>query len=79
MELRKERIELETSEYHIRGTMTLPAVQRLSDALNDPNRHFLALSDVTRNSKLDGSETTHAFMAVSRRHVVAAIHADQVL
>jgi hypothetical protein len=79
MELRKERIELETREYHIRGTMTLPAVQRLSDALNDPNRQFLALSDVSRSSKLDGSETLHAFMAVSRAHVITMIHAEQML
>lgn len=67
-----EQIYLETSEYAIVGTITLPDVQRVSDALNNRDRDFLALSDAITVSKVDGSEARHAFLAVARRHVTLA-------
>jgi hypothetical protein len=62
----------ETPEHAVVGTITLPHVQRVSDALNSRDRDFIALSDVFTYSKADGSEAAHAFLAVSRRHIVLA-------
>ncbi|GAC1441191.1 MAG: hypothetical protein NVSMB51_21260 [Solirubrobacteraceae bacterium] len=70
MDMTTRLIELETAEYRILGTITLPVVKRLSDALNDRERDFLPLADVTRWTKLDGMQTRHSFMAVARGHVI---------
>ncbi|HEV2058184.1 MAG TPA: hypothetical protein VGR11_02425 [Solirubrobacteraceae bacterium] len=67
-----ERIYIDTSEYAIIGTMTLPEVQRVSDALNSSERSFLALTDVVAVSKTSGKVASHSFLAVGLPHVVMA-------
>jgi hypothetical protein len=71
-QLGTEQIYIETSEYAITGTITLPDVHRVSDALNNRDRDFLALADALTISKVDGSEASHSFLAVARQHVVLA-------
>jgi uncharacterized protein DUF6812 len=72
------RIEVEilTDIYRIRGTLFVPLVGvggysvRLSDFLNNPNRHFLALTDVNVESLPDPNEKFEApFLAVNKRTV----------
>lgn len=67
-----ERIYVETSEYAIVGTITLPDVQRMSDALNNRERDFLVLTDAVAVSKLDESEAGYSFLALGREHIVLA-------
>ena len=67
-----ERIYVETSEYIVVGTITLPEVQRVSDALNNRDRDFIALTDAISVSKADGCEAGHSFLALGRRHIVMA-------
>lgn len=76
MELRTENVQVETSEYRIVGTMTFPAVHRLSDALNNRERDFLSLTDVTIESKRDGTRESHSYMAVGRSQIIVAISLD---
>jgi hypothetical protein len=77
MENRQERVYLETGRHRIAGTLTLARDgyrSRVSDVLNASERDFISLTDVT--VELIGSEgpgTHHAFLAVSRRHIVIAI------
>ena len=67
-----ERIYFETSEYSMIGTMTLPEVQRVSDALNSSERSFLAFTDVVAVAKASGRGARHSFLAVGLPHIVMA-------
>lgn len=82
MELRKERVFLETERHRIEGTLTLARDgyrSRVSDFLNASDRDFLPLTDcVVELIDGDGPGTRHEFMAVSRRHIVLAIPRDAV-
>ena len=71
-EFKTERIYIETSEYSMIGTMTLPKVQRVSDALNSSERTFLALTDVVAVAKASGKVAGHSFLAVGLPHIVMA-------
>ena len=77
MEQRHERILIETTRHRIAGTLTLARDgyrSRVSDLLNAPERDFVSLTDVTIEVlDGDGPGTEHAFMVVSRRHIVFAI------
>ena len=70
---RRERIELETTRYHMVGYVTL--VQngfrsRVSDLLNASEREFISLTEV-QMTPLDGGEpATRDFVAVSRQQIV---------
>ena len=70
---RQERIQLETTRHRITGDVTLSETgfrSRISDLLNASEREFLPLTGVTLEP-LDGSAPSeHAFMAVSRAHIV---------
>jgi hypothetical protein len=73
MDLREEQVVLETDRYRIVGTLTLPREgyrSRLSDYVNQRDREFFAVSDVTITS-LDDAESTRqaSFLMVARRHV----------
>jgi hypothetical protein len=73
MDLREEQVVLETDRYRIVGTLTLPREgyrSRLSDYVNQRDREFFAVSDVTITS-LDDTESTRkaSFIMVARRHV----------
>ena len=83
MEHRDERIILETSRYRVTGVLRLPRDgyrSRLSDYLNSAERAFIPLTDV-EIIPLDGSGSTErrAFVALSIRHIVLAMHDDRWL
>ena len=72
MQPKTERIQVETVDYTIRGTITLPAISRMLDALNAHDRDFIALTDVAAASKSTGHVRRYGFMAISRQHIVTA-------
>ncbi|HEU4656373.1 MAG TPA: hypothetical protein VFR97_02565 [Capillimicrobium sp.] len=75
MSHRHERVVVETTRHRIEGTLTLPAEgyrSRVSDHFNDATKgDFVSLTDVVVEP-LDGGSASwqHAYLAVSRRHVV---------
>jgi hypothetical protein len=76
MDLRTERIVVETARYRLTGTVQLPKDgyrSRLTEHLNASERDFIALTDV-EIAPLDGAEaaTRKAFVALGRRHIVFA-------
>jgi hypothetical protein len=76
MELREERIVVETTRHRLTGTVQLAASgyrSRLTDHLNAAGQDFLALTDV-EIVPLDGARPRERrpFVALGRRHVVFA-------
>lgn len=72
---RVERVVLDTATHRITGDLTLARDgyrSRLSDVLNANERDFLSLTDATIEPHGGGEGVRHAFLAVSRRHVVTA-------
>jgi hypothetical protein len=80
MELRQQRVVLETERYRITGSVTLPAGgyrSRLSDFLNHDEKSFIALSEVAiRPLDGNGEAERRKFVAVGRQHVVLATPED---
>ena len=81
MEQRAERIIVETDRHRITGHVMLPADgyrSRLTDYLNASERDFLALTDVEVTT-LEGTPRIEKrdFIALSLRHVVLAMPADE--
>jgi hypothetical protein len=81
MEHRDERIIVETDRHRITGMLRLPVDgyrSRITDYLNAAERGFLALTDVEVSS-LDGTPRVErrAFIALSLRHIVLAMPADE--
>ncbi|MBA2347106.1 MAG: hypothetical protein H0V81_02320 [Solirubrobacterales bacterium] len=77
---RTERVIFETERHRITGMLTLPRDgyrSRVSDLLNAAERDFVSLTDVTI-TRIDGSDEpeSHAFLAVSRHHIVLAIDVE---
>ncbi len=79
MQHRTERVYLETGRHRISGLLTLARDgyrSRVSDFLNASERDFISLTDVVVEL-IDGEHppppTRHAFLAVSRRHIVFCI------
>lgn len=81
MEQNLKRIIAETERYRITGMLRLPPDgyrSRLSDYLNAPERTFLALTDVEVEAVGgDGKTEKYPFLALSLRHVVVAMPADE--
>jgi hypothetical protein len=77
MQHRFQEVYIETSRHRIVGKLTLARDgyrSRLSDYLNASERDFISLTDcVVELIDSDGPGTRHAFIAVSRRHIVFAI------
>jgi len=75
VELRRERVWVETTRYRITGIVTLAAEgyrSRLSDLLNQSDREFLPLTEVTVEPHDGGAPEAYDFMAVARRHIIFA-------
>jgi hypothetical protein len=76
-----KRVIAETDRYRITGLLRLPPDgyrSRLSDYLNAPDREFLALTDVEIEAVGgDGTMERYPFIALSLRHVVVAMPADE--
>jgi hypothetical protein len=72
VDLRKEKVALETDRYRVEGHMTLPADgfgSRLSDYVNRRDVEFFTLQDVTL-SPLDGGDSwTAPVLMVASRHI----------
>jgi hypothetical protein len=76
VDLREERITIETDRYRITGIVKLPRDgyrSRMTDYLNAFERGFLAMTDVVIEP-LDGSAPGEQrdFVAVAVRHIVLA-------
>jgi hypothetical protein len=73
VDLRHEAIVLETDRYRIEGKLTLPREgyrSRLSDYVNQRDREFFAINEVTLTA-LDAPDQVRSasFVMVARRHV----------
>ena len=72
MDLRKEKVVVETDAHRIHGSMTLPSEgyrSRLSDHVNRDDLAFFALTDAVV-TPFDGSEGWGApVLMVGRRHI----------
>jgi uncharacterized protein DUF6812 len=81
VEHRDERIVVETERYRITGMLRLPKDgyrSRLTDYLNAAERTFLPLTQVEIVPLENDSPVEHRpFMALSLRHVVLAMPAEQ--
>jgi hypothetical protein len=75
-----KRIIAETDRYRITGLLRLPPDgyrSRLSDYLNSPDRTFLSLTEVEVEAVGgDGTVERYPFVALSLRHIVVAMPAD---
>ncbi len=73
---RRERIRVETPRHRINGLLMLARDgyrSRVSDMLNASERDFLTLTDVTLQPLDGGPVERHAFMAISRAHIVYVV------
>jgi hypothetical protein len=80
MEHRKERIRIETERHRIEGMITLARDgyrSRVSDVLNASERDFLTLTEVTVAPLEGGPIELHAYLTLSRRHIVFAVAASE--
>jgi hypothetical protein len=73
VDLRREKVVLETDRYRIEGDMTLPREgyrSRLSDHINRRDQEFFTIQDATLTA-LDGSgrEWNAAVLMLARRHI----------
>ena len=77
MNLRRERVRIETARHEIEGTLQLPHEgfrSRTTDFLNSQAGDFLALTDVDV-TWLDGARAPerHDYLALASRHVVLVV------
>lgn len=74
---RTQRIVIETDRHRITGEVTLARDgyrSRVSDFLNASERDFVSMTDATvERADGSGSAARHAFLAVSRQHIVLAV------
>jgi len=79
MDLRKEKVVVETDRYRVTGSMTLPAEgfrSRLSDHVNREELAFFTIEDAEL-TPLDGGESwTVAVLMLARDHVRVVFPAD---
>lgn len=79
MDLRKEKVVVETDRYRVEGSMTLPTVgyrSRLSDHVNRRDLEFFTMQD-TVLTPLDGGESWQAaVLMLASRHVRLIVPAD---
>jgi uncharacterized protein DUF6812 len=75
MEMRSQRVVLETEHHRIVGDLNLPREgyrSRLSDYLNRGDVDFIPLVDVEIHSSNGGGSERREFLAVARNHVQLA-------
>jgi hypothetical protein len=80
VQLRTERVVIETDRLEITGTVTLPQEgyrSRLSDFLSSAERDFIAVQDAVIVRIGDPTSVVERpFVAVARRHIVLAAPLD---
>jgi hypothetical protein len=81
MQLRRERVFVETASRRIVGTLQLPNEgyrSRTTDFLNANDHSFIALTDAEVAPVHGGEATLHEFVAVSARHIVLLVELGTV-
>lgn len=81
MQLRHERVFVETESRRIVGTLQLPNEgyrSRTTDFLNANDHGFIALTDAEVAPVHGGEATVHQFVAVSARHIVLLVELGTV-
>jgi hypothetical protein len=79
IDLRTERIRVETERHRIEGALTLARDgyrSRVSDVLNASERDFITLTDVSVQPLDGGPVELHAYLSLARRHIVFAVAAE---
>ena len=79
MDLRKEKVVLETDRYRVEGHMTLPSDgfgSRLSDHVNRRDVEFFTLQDATLSPLDGGNSWTASVLMVASRHIRLVCPAD---
>jgi hypothetical protein len=81
VDLRRERIVVETDRYRIEGDMTLPREgyrSRLSDHINRRDHEFFTIQDATLTA-LDGSGRNWSapVLMLARRHIRLIVPASE--
>jgi hypothetical protein len=81
MDVRLERVVVETDRYRVEGHITLPQEgyrSRLSDYLNRKDQEFLILVDAILNA-LDGSgrDWSSPVLMLARRHIRLVVPIDR--
>ena len=74
MDLRHEKVVIETDRYRIEGNLTLPREgyrSRLSDFVNQRDREFFSISEATISTldKPPDEERAVPFIMIARQHV----------
>jgi hypothetical protein len=82
MQLRRQRVRIETERHVIEGTLQMPCEgyrSRMTDFLNAHEQDFVPVTDADV-SWLDGTRSTErlAYVAVSTRHVVLATELESL-
>lgn len=81
MDLRTEKVVVETDRHRIEGSLTLPREgfrSRLSDFVNQRDRDFFSLSDARISALDDAGQTQEVpFVMVARRHIRVLIPAGE--
>ena len=79
MDLRKEKVLVETDRYRVEGDMTLPTEgyrSRLSDHLNRRDLEFFTMQDVTLTPFDGGESWTAAVLMLGSRHIRMIVPAE---
>jgi hypothetical protein len=82
MQLRRQRVRIETDRHVIEGTLQMPSEgyrSRMTDFLNAHEQDFVPVTDADV-TWLDGTRPTErlAYVAVSTRHVVLATELESL-
>jgi hypothetical protein len=78
MDLRREKVMLETDRYRIEGQMTLPSEgyrSRLSDHVNRRDLAFFTLQDATLTPLAGGEGWSTPLLMLASRHIRLIVHA----
>lgn len=79
MQVRRVRVQIETTRGRVVGTIRLPTEgyrSRTTDFLNSNESGFLALTDAQVDGA--GGHQTHDYMAVGCRHIVTAAEIEDL-
>jgi len=79
MDLRKEKVVVETDRYRVTGSMTLPADgfrSRLSDHINREDLTFFTIVDAELTPLDGGASRTAPVLMLAREHVRLVIPAE---
>ena len=81
MQVRRERVHIETARHRIVGTLQLPNEgyrSRTTDFLNSHENGFLALTDAEVSALSGGGAAKHEYVAVGARHIVVLMELETI-